>query len=86
MIKDFKSTQSLYGVEPYYFEHMMYFQAIEEKVKLAKKRIKEINSKIDYKLPDEEYKELCRQLNECEKAKEFNKTLLKEYKIKCKKN
>jgi len=81
-IKNFKSTKSLYGVEPEYFEEMMYFEAIEEKVKLAKKRINEINEKLDYKLPDNEYQELNEQLVECEKAREFNEKLLEEYKWK----
>ena len=86
MFENFKSTQSLYGVEPCYFEKMNYFDAIKEKIELAKERIKEINSKIDYHLPDNEYRNLCKQLNECEKAKEFNIILLKEYEIKCKRN
>ena len=85
-IKNFKSTESLYGVEPEYFENMMYFQAIEEKAKLAKKRINEINEKLDYRLPDNEYQELNEQLGLCEKAREFNEKLLDEYKWKKDKN
>ena len=80
--KNFKNTKSLYGVEPEYFENMKYFEAIEEKAKLAKKRINEINEKIDYKLPDYEYQELNEQLVECEKAREFNEKLLEEHKWK----
>jgi len=78
-LKNFKSTKNLYGVSPEYFEDMMYFQAIEEKAKLAKKRINEINEQLDYRLPDDEYQELNEQLVECEKAKEFNEKLLNEY-------
>ena len=85
MIKNFKSTQSLYGVNPCYFEGMSYFEAIKKKIELAKERIKSINEKIDYRLPDDEYKALNMQLNECEKAKSFNEMLLEEYKIRCKK-
>ena len=81
-IKNFKSTKTLYGVKPEYFEEMIYFQAIEEKAKLAKKRINEINENLDYKLPDNEYQELNEQLIECEKAREFNEKLLEEYKWK----
>jgi len=81
-IKNFKSTKSLYGVEAEYFENMMYFQAVEEKAKLAKKRINEINEQLDYRLPDDEYQELNEQLVECEKAREFNEKLLDEYKWK----
>ena len=83
---NFKSTESLYGVNPCVFENLMYFEALELKVKLAKEKIKEINYKIDYKLPDDEYKELNMQLNECEKAKRFNEMLLEEYKIRCKRS
>ena len=79
-IKNFKSTKSLYGVEPEYFENMKYFKAIEKKVELAKKRINEINEKLDYRLPDDEYQELNGQLRLCEKAREFNERLLDEYK------
>ena len=78
--KNFKSTKSLYGVGPEYFEEMKYFKAIREKVKLAKKKIKKINEMIDYNLPEVKYKDLCRQLNECERAREFNQRLLDEYK------
>ena len=82
MKNNFKSTKSLYGVEPKYFENMKYFEAIEEKAKLSKKRIDEINEKLDYRLPDDEYQELNEQLVECEKATEFNERLIKEYKWK----
>ena len=78
-IKNFKSTKNLYGVGPEYFENMMYFEAIKEKIKLAKKRIDEINEQLDYRLPDDEYQELNEQLVECEKAREFNEKLLNEY-------
>ena len=78
-IRNFKSTKSLYGVEPEYFEEMKYFEAIEEKAKLAKKRIAKINKELDYKLPDDEYQELNEQLRLCEKAREFNERLLEEY-------
>ena len=80
MIKNFKSTESLYGVNPCYFEGMSYFEAIEKKIELAKLRINLINGLIDYTLPEDKYKELNRQLNECEKAKRFNEMLLEEYK------
>ena len=80
MIKNFKSTESLYGVKPCVFENLMYFEALELKVKLAKKKISEINEEIDYNLPSDEYKALNMQLNECEKAKRFNEMLLEEYK------
>ena len=79
MIKNFKSTESLYGVKPCYFEGMNYFEAIEKKIELAKLRINLINELIDYTLPEDKYKELNRQLNECEKALEFNERLLDEY-------
>jgi hypothetical protein len=78
-IKNFKSTKSLYGVEPEYFAEMKYFDAVRAKVELARQMIAEINAKINYKLPEDEYKDLCRQLNECEKAKRFNEMLLAEY-------
>ena len=78
-LKNFKSTKNLYGVSPEYFEDMMYFQAIEEKIKLLKKRIDEINETLDYRMPDDEYQELNEQLVECEKAREFNEKLLNEY-------
>ena len=80
MIKNFKSTQSLYGVNPCYFEGMSYFEAIKKKIGLAKERIKLINKHIDYRLPDDEYQGLNEQLVECEKALEFNERLLDEYK------
>ncbi len=83
-IKNFKSTKSLYGVEPEYFEDMMYFEAVAMKICLAKEQIKTINEKIDYRLPDDEYQELNEQLRLCEKALEFNERLLDEYKY-CKK-
>ena len=86
MIKNFKSTQSLYGVEPCYFENMNYFDAIKKKVELAKLKINLINGLIDYNLPDEQYRDLCKQLNECDKALKFNEMLLQEYKIRCKKH
>ena len=78
-IKSFKSTKSLYGVEPRYFENMKYFEAVKAKVKLAKEMIAEFAMKLDYKMPDDEYINLNRQLNECEKAREFNERLLDEY-------
>jgi hypothetical protein len=58
---------------------MKYFDVVRAKVELAKQMIAEISAKIDYKLPEYEYKDLCRQLNECEKAREFNEMLLAEY-------
>ena len=79
MIKNFKSTESLYGVKPCYFEEMNYFEAIEKKIELAKEQIKTINEQLDYRLPDDEYQELNEQLVECEKALEFNERLLDEY-------
>ena len=79
-IKNFKSTKSLYGVEPEYFEDMMYFEAVAMKIELAKEQIKTINEQLDYRLPDDEYQELNEQLRLCEKALEFNERLLKEYK------
>ena len=79
MIKNFKSTESLYGVKPCYFEGMNYFEAIEKKIELAKEQIKTINEQLDYRLPDDEYQELNEQLVECEKALEFNERLLDEY-------
>jgi len=54
--------------------------------RLERKRINEINEKIDYKLPDNEYQELNEQLGLCEKAREFNEKLLDEYKWKKDKN
>ena len=78
-IKNFKSTKSLYGVEPRYFENMKYFDAVRTKVKLAKEMIAQFAMKLDYKTPDVEYVDLNRQLNECEKAREFNERLLDEY-------
>ena len=78
-IKNFKSTKSLYGVEPEYFAEMKYFDAVRTKVKLAKEMIAEFAMKLDYKTPDVEYVDLNRQLNECEKAREFNERLLDEY-------
>ena len=79
-IENFKSTKSLYGVSPKFFENMTYFQAVKEKIKLAQKRIDEINKQLNYRLPEDEYKNLNRQLVECKKAKEFNERLLEEYK------
>lgn len=81
-IKNFKSTASLYGVEPCYFENMKYFEALEAKVILVKKRIKEINEKLDYNLPDDEYQDFNEQLRLCENARNFNEKLLNEYKWK----
>ena len=80
-VKNFKSTQSLYGVSPGYFEGKGYFEALKEKVRLGNEMIKELNNKIDYHLPENEYKELIGQLNACQKAVNFNETLLLEYKI-----
>ena len=79
MIKNFKSTQSLYGVKPCYFEGMNYFEAIERKIELVREHIKIINGQLDYRLPDDEYQELNEQLRLCEKALEFNERLLDEY-------
>ena len=80
-IKNFKSTQSLYGVSPKHFEGKEYFEALREKVELGNKMIRKINSQIDYRLPEDEYKDLIRQLNACQKAVNFNEDLLLEYKI-----
>ena len=80
-VNNFKSTQSLYGVSPGHFEGKEYFEALKEKINLGNKMIKELNNKIDYRLPENEYKELIRQLNACQKAVEFNETMLLEYKI-----
>ena len=77
-IKNFKSTQSLYGVKPEYFEEMMYFEAVSMKIVLAKEQIKTINEKLDYRLPYEEYIRLNTQLRMCEKAFRFNTELLRE--------
>ena len=79
MIKNFKSTESLYGVKPCYFESMNYFDAIERKIELVREHIKIINGQLDYRLPDDEYQELNEQLRLCEKALEFNERLLDEY-------
>ena len=84
MIKNFKSTESLYGVPACYFEKMSYFEAVEQKIELAKKRINQINSQVDYKMPGTEYRSLNRQINECQKALRFNEYLLSEYKLHCK--
>jgi hypothetical protein len=81
MFKDFKTTKDIYGVTPEYFENMNYFDAIKEKIRLVDERIKEINKKIDYRLPNEKYRKLCYQLMKLEKAKKFNQMLLMEYKI-----
>jgi ABC-type Fe2+-enterobactin transport system substrate-binding protein len=76
-IKNFKSTKSLYGVEPFHFENMTYFQAVKEKIKLAEKRINELVYHTE-KTKDN-YNEINEQINQCLKAKEFNKALLSEY-------
>ena len=79
-IKNFKSTFSLYGVEPKHFKDMLYYEAINEKIKLSKIKIKEINEELDYSLPEDEYKILNHQLRLIEKALKFNELLLDEYK------
>ena len=83
-IKNFKSTEALYGVSACYFENLSYFDAIAEKIKLSQKKISEINSTVDYKMPDTEYRDLNRQINECQKALSFNNNLINEYKLHCK--
>ena len=79
MKNNFKSTQSLYGVGPEYFENMEYFEALHEKRCLAAKRIKELVEKLDCRMPYEEYIRLNTQLRMCEKAFRFNTELLREY-------
>ena len=76
--KEFKSTKSLYGVDPEYFCGMSYIDVIKEKIKLSTNRIKELVDKIDVSLPQDEYNKLYHQLNECKKAYEFNMMLLNE--------
>ena len=80
MKKNFKSTKSLYGVEPKHFENMKYFEALQEKRCLAAKRIKEVVEKLDCKMPYEEYVTLNTQLRMCEKAFRFNTELIEESK------
>ena len=80
MEKNFKSTFSLYGVEPRYFKDMLYYESINEKIRLSKLKIKEINDELDYSLPEDEYKILNYQLRLIEKALRFNEQLLDEYK------
>jgi len=78
-IKNFKSTFSLYGVEPVYFKDMLYYEAINEKIRLSKIKINEINDELDYSLPEDEYNILNHQLRLIEKALDFNEQLLDEY-------
>ncbi len=80
MKNNFKSTQSLYGVEPEYFKDMKYFEAIEKKIVLADFRINLLNKRINYKMDEDTYKELNEQLVECKKARDFNQKLLDEMK------
>jgi predicted nuclease with TOPRIM domain len=75
--RNFKSTESLYGVKPSHFEKMTYFEAVKEKIRLAKKRINELVYHTE-KTKDN-YNEVNEQINQCLKAKEFNKDLLNEY-------
>jgi hypothetical protein len=75
--RDFKSTESLYGVKPSYFEKMTYFEAVKEKIRLAKKRINELV--YHTKKTKKNYNEINEQINQCLKAKEFNENLLNEY-------
>ena len=80
IIRNFKSTFSLYGVKPIYFKDMLYYEAINEKIRLSKIKIKKINDELDYNLPEDEYKILNHQLRLIEKALKFNELLLDEYK------
>jgi len=79
--KNFKSTKSLYGVTPDYFAGKEYYEVLKEKIKLGKNMIKKINSEIDYRMPEDEYKAKMRQLNEAQKAVNFNENLLTEYQL-----
>jgi hypothetical protein len=75
-LRNFKSTEALYGVSPCYFDKMSYYEAIKEKVKLAHKRIKELSKRCEPNTPD--YSQITFQITECYKALKFNKNLLKE--------
>jgi hypothetical protein len=76
--KNFKSTDSLYGVPPLHFENMTYYEAIEEKIKLVRKNIEILTSLLDVR--NEHYAEINQQIIECKKAEIFNQQLLDEYK------
>jgi len=92
--KKLKTTPYLYGVVPTHFESMPYYEAIEEKINLADKLIKELceqQSELfnkrntvatdeEKKSISENYRNVSIRLSDVIEAREYNVLLLEEYK------
>jgi hypothetical protein len=81
MKRGFKTTEYIYGVAPTYFDNMGYYEAIEEKIRLCKEAIEQLEPRISYKLSKVTYERMTAELTEKYEALQFNESLLKERKM-----
>lgn len=77
--KEAKPTEYLYGVSPLYFENLTYKDILEAKISLAQKRIAKLTDELVYVIDYDKSVEISQNIQDCLKAIEFNKSLLKEF-------
>ncbi len=76
-----KSTKKLYGVNPSHFDHMLYWEALKEKIVLSEVVMKTIHEEAtEMVYGSKEYDELYRIYKETEEAKKYNQKLINERK------
>ncbi len=76
-----KKTIDLYGVNPSYFDYMLYWEAIREKIILSEKVMKDIHKEATEMIyGSEEYNERYEIYRETEEAKKYNQGLINERK------
>jgi hypothetical protein len=78
--KTIKPTEYYYGKPPTHFANMKTYESIEEKIKLATELKHRLVWETKDDIPYEEKVEIDQRIKDINKAIEFNKQLLNEYK------
>jgi len=76
-----KTTLELYGVEPDHFDHMTYWTALKEKIKLSTEMMKTIHDEAStMTYGSEKHDQAYETYKTTQRAKKYNQELIKERK------